>query len=660
MFKRKLLALLIGASLLVGCNSDNDDPAPIPDIDVEVPPPDTSAVTLNNLDTVYGYASENGGTTGGSGDNKVEVTVCTGEEMINALKNKDPAKPLTIWVNGAITLQNAKNSRIDIKDISNVSIVGLGSQGEMAGIGFNIVRANNIIIRNLRIHHVRANLGAPGDGISMEGPVRNIWIDHNEIYNSLTVNDPTLTEDQVKDYYDGLVDAKGDAQFITISFNKLHNSWKTSLVGSSDSDNFDRTLTYHHNHWHNVNSRLPLFRFGKGHIYNNYYDGAVESGINSRMEAVIRIEHNHFANMKNPVMSMYSLKPGYWQMIDNLFENISWVESPADGLVAGATPTSTAELNVPYNYQANLLPVHNVKATVLAYAGVGKIETPPSPGICLVPEPPVVEPEPEPEPGPGPVDPTEPPQSVDWGSYDGSQHPFAANSVELSDGSLTNFVVQQNSGVDEPNLFSANGDGTVRFDSTANGADRSRAKLQNVVADDGVYPKHFTLLMGVKGNAGGNRVLETEIALGDAAASSATSRLKIIFRNDGNNSGVQLENANNGSSVTAGKGNEPDPLDMSAYRVYHFTVSLTSATTGNVALYVEGKNTPLLALEGVTMRPASTNSDNYLQIGDAGSSSYLGDIDWVLWSSAGAYTPDMLKGLLPADIGDITGYEAQP
>lgn len=658
MFNKTLLAILVGSSLLLGCNSsDNDDTTLEPDTGAETPAPDTGVVNLTDLDTVYGYAAENGGTTGGSGENKVEVTVCTGEEMINAIKNKDPNRPLTIWVNGTITLQNANDSRIDIKDVSDISIIGLGTQGEMAGIGFNIVRAENIIIRNLRIHHVRANMGAPGDGISMEGPVRNIWIDHNEIYNSLTVDDPALTEDQVKDYYDGLIDAKGDAQFITISFNKFHNSWKTSLVGSSDSDNFDRTLTYHHNHWYNVNSRLPLFRFGKGHIYNNFYDGALESGINSRMGAVIRIEHNHFADMKNPVMSLYSQEIGYWQLIDNIFENITWQESPNDGVIAGENAVSTGELNVPYDYSSNLIPVHNVKATVLAYAGVGVIDTPPSPGLCAPPPP--AEPV-DPGPEPVPIDPVEPPLSVDWGTYDGSLQPFAANSITLPDGTQSSFEPQQSGGVAEPNLFTANGDGTITFDSLANAADRSRAKLSNVAPADGVYPKFFTLLMGIKGNAGGNRILETEVALGDTAATGASSRLKIVFRNDGNNSGVQLENADNGSSVTAGKGNEPDPLDMSQFRVYHFTIALTSPTTGNVELYVAGNNTPLVQLEGVTMRPASNNTDNYLQLGDAGGSGYLGDIDWVLWSDAGAYTPDMLKGLLPAGIGDISGYEAQP
>lgn len=654
MYSKKFLALFVSGSLLLGCNSSDSEPEA-----VEVTPPavtpDTSAVILTDLNTVYGYASENGGTTGGSGENKVEVIVCTGEQMLDALKNKDPNRPLTIWVNGTITLQNAKDTRIDIKDIKDVSIIGLGTQGEMAGIGFNIVRAENIIIRNLRIHHVRANMNAPGDGISIEGPARNIWIDHNELYNSLTVDDSSLTLDQVKDYYDGLVDVKGDARYITISFNKFHNSWKTSLVGSSDSDNYERTLTYHHNHWYNVNSRLPLFRFGKGHIYNNLYDGAVESGINSRMGAVIRIEQNHFRNMKNPVMSMYSQQNGYWQLVDNIFENIRW-ESGATGSVIAENQQSTGELTPPYNYQPSLIPVHQVKETVLRYAGVGKIDTPPSPGLCPAPTPEDTTPE-APVPAPVPIPPTETPTHVDWFSYSADVDPFTPGAVTLPDGNLGQFAVQQTAGADEPNLFTANGNGTVTFDSTASGSDRSRAKLDNIIAADGIYPKYFTLLMGLKGNSDGQRIIETEIAFGDTGASTATSRLKIVLRGDGNNAGIQLENASNGSSVTLAKGNEPDAIDMTQYRVYHFTVTLNSPTTGNVAVYIEGNNTPLGVLEGVTMRPASTPADNYLQIGDAGNSSYKAEIDWVIWTDAGAYTPEMLKGLLPASIGDISGYQ---
>ncbi|CAM5203379.1 hypothetical protein [Alishewanella longhuensis] len=125
MYSKKLLALLISSSLLLGCNSSDPEPAEEIVVTPPVVAPDTSAVILTDLDTVYGYASENGGTTGGSGENRVEVTVCTGEQMIAALKDKDPNRPLTIWVNGTITLQNAKDTRIDIKTLRMFLLLAL-------------------------------------------------------------------------------------------------------------------------------------------------------------------------------------------------------------------------------------------------------------------------------------------------------------------------------------------------------------------------------------------------------------------------------------------------------------------------------------------------------------------------------------------------------
>lgn len=64
------------------------------------------------------------------------------------------------------------------------------------------------------------------------------------------------------------------------------------LMGSSDSDNYNRTITFHHNWFENLNSRVPSFRFGEGHIYNNYFNKIIDSGINSRMGARIKIENN--------------------------------------------------------------------------------------------------------------------------------------------------------------------------------------------------------------------------------------------------------------------------------------------------------------------------------------------------------------------------------
>lgn len=308
--------------------------------------------------TPQGYASLGGGTTGGSGSNAVTVTVSTGTQLQQALNNRDLNRPLTIRVNGTITPANSGNlTKFDIKDMNNVTIIGVGNSGILNGIGIKIWRANNVIIRNLTIRYV--NIGDK-DAISIEGPASRIWIDHNDLYN-------TLNSD--KDFYDELVSGKKDVDNITISYNKLHDSWKTSLWGNNDSDNFNRRITFHHNHWYNVNSRLPLFRYGQAHIFNNLYQNILETGINSRMGATIRIENNVFEDTKNPIVSFYSGAIGFWDIRNNQFTNTTW-QSSSDGIIAGPSLNSTGVLNLPYSF--NQLPANQVKAHVLANAGVNK------------------------------------------------------------------------------------------------------------------------------------------------------------------------------------------------------------------------------------------------------------------------------------------------
>jgi pectate lyase len=321
----------------------------IENVNTSNPPTNPPTTPPGNIDfdKPIGFASLNGGTTGGQGG--TTVTVSTGTELQNAIKNKG-SQPLTIYVNGKITLSNSSGlNKIDVKDVSDISIIGVGTRGELEGIGIKIWRANNIIIRNLKIHNVS---GGDGDCIGIEGPSNNIWVDHNELYNDL---------DHDKDYYDGLFDVKGDAEYITFSWNYMHDSYKTSLIGSSDSDNYDRKITYHHNRIENSYSRLPLWRFGTGHIYNNYYNNILDTGINSRMGARLRIEHNVFENSKDPIGTWYSSQDGYWHVVNNKFVNCT-----------GSQPTtSTTSYTPPYSY--SLHSVDDVKALVLQYSGVGII-----------------------------------------------------------------------------------------------------------------------------------------------------------------------------------------------------------------------------------------------------------------------------------------------
>jgi pectate lyase len=320
-------------------------PTPTPTPTPTLTPTPTSTGGTPDFKLV-GFATLNGGTTGGAGG--PAVTANTGTALQAALNIDGPR---IIYINSKITPSNSTGlSKIDVKNVSNISIIGVGTSAEFEGIGMKIRYASNIIVRNVKIHHV--DIGEK-DCIGIEGPANNIWIDHCELYNTL--------EGVNKDYYDGLLDAKADSAYMTFSWNYLHDSWKSSLVGFSDSDNFDRKITYHHNYFKNCNSRLPSYRFGTGHIFNNYYLDVPTSGINTRMGAKLRIENNHFERVLNPITSLDSPSIGYWDVTDNIFI----------ACTGNQPTTSNGSFTPPYSY--SLTPVNSVKTMITQYAGVGKI-----------------------------------------------------------------------------------------------------------------------------------------------------------------------------------------------------------------------------------------------------------------------------------------------
>ncbi len=333
-----------------------------------------NTVKAEDMFAMVGFATLNGGTTGGA--NGTEVTA-TSVSQVNTLlstrrKNNDTS-PLVIKFNGKITGTEV----IAAKEVSNITFIGVGTRGELEGVGINLVRSNNIIIRNLKIHHTRA----PMDCIGIEDS-KNVWVDHCELFNMLgdcNGDGKIDTKGDISggdvDWYDGLLDVKKDSAYITVSWNYFHDAFKTSLVGSSDSDTSDRKMTFHHNIYSNTKSRLPSYRGGTGHMFNNYYVNADGSGINSRMGAKLRIENNVFENVgtgsmdgsgfaEGPIGSYYSDSIGYWDVSNNRFINCK-----------GNQPTtSTCSFSPPYNYSSVLTPVDNVKSIVSQYAGVGKID----------------------------------------------------------------------------------------------------------------------------------------------------------------------------------------------------------------------------------------------------------------------------------------------
>ncbi len=199
------------------------------------------------------------------------------------------------------------NAKINVK--SDKTLLGT-DKAHLRGIALEVNQARNVIIRNLTISHVRDTL-VTNDALEINSGSQNIWIDHCEFYSD---------RDHDKDYYDGLLDIKNGSTFITVSWSIFHDHYKVCLVSSGDEQFIDTVarLTFHHNYFYNCESRLPMIRFGKAHIYNNYYRDC-HNAIDSRMGACLKIEGNYFDNVYRAVFDQGSTIPGKAKLLDNYF-----------------------------------------------------------------------------------------------------------------------------------------------------------------------------------------------------------------------------------------------------------------------------------------------------------------------------------------------------
>jgi len=294
----------------------------------------TKRASISDVATV-GWATTNGGTTGGSGG--TVTTVTTLDDLIAAVEGDD-AK--IVIIDGQ--LSSSEDEGVAVKVGANTSI--LGAEGaSLTNIGIRILNTNNVIVRGLTI----AKVLAPTDNIGIQAS-SNVWIDSNDLSSDM---------DHDKDYYDGLLDITHASDFVTVSNNHLHDHWKSSLVGHSDNngdeDTGHLTVTYVGNYWSNLNSRGPSYRFGTGHIFNNYYED-MDSVINTRDGAQLLVENNVFSGCSDDI---FDTDDGFAVATGN---------DLGDGTNTAPTGTISSS-DIPYDY--TLLATDEVQASVLASAG---------------------------------------------------------------------------------------------------------------------------------------------------------------------------------------------------------------------------------------------------------------------------------------------------
>ncbi|MEV3885725.1 polysaccharide lyase family 1 protein [Streptomyces griseoincarnatus] len=390
---------------------------------------------------VTGYATQNGGTTGGAGGQTVRAT--TGTAIHQALCGRaSSSTPITIQIEGTINHGNTTKvsgsscntaaDKIELKQISNVTIVGVGSGAVFDQLGIHIREASNIVIQNVTVRNVKKS-GSPtsngGDAIGMESDVRNVWVDHVTLEASGGESEG----------YDGLFDMKDNTQYVTLSYSVLRNSGRGGLIGSSESDRSNGYVTFHHNLYENIDSRAPLLRGGIAHMYNNHYKRLNESGINSRAGARAKVDNNYFEDSKDVLGTFYTDEAGYWQVGGNVFDNVTWSSRSGDHNPAGPNPTSNTSVSIPYGFTldgANCVP-----SVVAQTAGANKgLKV--SDGSCTPQSPDPTDPGPT-DPGeptdPGPTDPPAGTNLSLGAGADGSSKASGTSYGNVIDGSTSTY-----------------------------------------------------------------------------------------------------------------------------------------------------------------------------------------------------------------------------
>lgn len=292
--------LLIAVSSFTSCSGD-DAVAAQTNQNSALTKKEAASALAGDCSSVPGWASQNGGTSGGAG--AAETVVSTYAGLKSAIENNAVK---VVKITGTITI----TTRLSLQDQSGKTIYGasgarlVSTDQTQANSGIlNVKRCNNIIIRNL-IFEGPGAYDTDGWDNAILDDCKNVWVDHCEF----------------RDGVDGNLDIKNKSDFITVSYTKF-NYLKTpkkggsggtddhrfsNLIGSSDGATADRgtlRITFARCWWApGCKERMPRVRFGKVHIINSYFNSEVSNKcIMAGLEANILVENNVFQNVTKPI-----------------------------------------------------------------------------------------------------------------------------------------------------------------------------------------------------------------------------------------------------------------------------------------------------------------------------------------------------------------------
>ena len=305
---------------------------------------------------IFGYAMENGTTTGGYDHPDTQAYRATNFADFKAACEAGEEYYLVITydpVGGIAT--GSGDELISIKP--NKTILGV-SGSVLEGAGLMVYGNYNVIIRNMTIGKVLTN-----SNIIVKEEAHHVWIDHCNLYSDL---------DHGYDTYDGLMDIGNKATNITCSFNRLHHNPIPNLIGFSavvpDTGNLKTTL--YCNWYHDTYERNPSALWGQMHLLNNFMQNiqAPSGGyaIACHCGCQLRLENNSMENVFNPYRDNFDPTPEAPIPGENSGWSSTKLVSCGDIFMAGNT---NSLYRPPYEYANYILPVDDVKTIVMANAG---------------------------------------------------------------------------------------------------------------------------------------------------------------------------------------------------------------------------------------------------------------------------------------------------
>lgn len=182
---------------------------------------------------------------------------------------------------------------------SNKTFIGIGKNTVVKAMvaGFSLRRSHNVILRNFTVIG-GGDVGTEGGDAVTATEAERLWFDH------LTITDGP----------DGILDLTQGTTNVTVSWCKIYYNNTSqphryamqfssgSYVTTAITDRGKLDITMHHN-WFGalVDQRMPRHLWGRGHIYNSYYNSPKNTYcIGGGSWASLLIENNYFKDVNDP------------------------------------------------------------------------------------------------------------------------------------------------------------------------------------------------------------------------------------------------------------------------------------------------------------------------------------------------------------------------